>query len=175
MLDRIIDILEKIWDSIVPFIIILEYQQGVLLRFGKYKKVVSKGIHWKIPIADSVIVEHTAVTTTALPPQSLTTLDNETIVIKGIIKYKIVDIHKYALLIWDARDALIDTTCGIIRDTVNEKNWEEVRLGKIDGLISRRIKTAADEYGIEVLWVTLTDIAIMKSIRLFTNSNVTDL
>jgi len=174
MFDKIIDVLENIWDSIVPYIIVLEYQEGVLLRFGKYKKVLTKGIHFKIPIIDTPIIEHIAVTTTTLPPQSLTTLDDKTIVVKGIIKYKITDIHKYALLIWDAKDALVDTTCGIIRDTVNEKNWEEIRLGKIDGLISRRVKSAAEEYGIEVIWVTLTDISIMKSFRLFSGNHIID-
>lgn len=171
MLDRIIDIIENVWDSLVPYIIILEYQEGVMLRFGKYRKVIGKGIHFKIPIIDTPVVEHIAITTTTLPPQSLTTLDNQTIVVKGIIKYKIVDIHKYAILVWDAKDALVDTTCGIIRDTVNEKDWQEVRLGKIDGLISRRVKSAADEYGIEVILVTLTDISIMKSFRIFSGNN----
>jgi len=171
MLDKLIDILVNIWGAIVPYVIILEYQEGVLLRFGKYKKVIKKGFHWKIPVIDETVIEHIAITTTTLPPQSLTTLDNETIVVKGIIKYRITDIHKYAILVWDAKDALVDTTCGLIRDTVNEKNWEEIRLGKIDGLISRRVKTAAEEYGIEVLWVTLTDISIMKSFRIFSGNN----
>lgn len=171
MLDKLIDILVNIWDAIVPYVIVLEYQEGVLLRFGKYKRNIKKGFHWKIPIVDETVIEHIAITTTTLPPQSLTTLDGQTIVVKGIIKYKIIDIHKYAILVWDAKDALVDTTCGLIRDTINEKNWEEIRLGKIDGLISRRVKTAAEDYGIEVLWVTLTDISIMKSFRIFSGNN----
>ena len=174
MIDKLVEFLLNFIDKLLPLQIIYQYQEGVLLRFGKYKKVLTKGFHWKIPVIDTPIIEHIAVTTTTLPPQSLTTLDDKTIVVKGIIKYKITDIHKYALLIWDAKDALVDTTCGIIRDTVNEKNWEEIRLGKIDGLISRRVKSAAEEYGIEVIWVTLTDISIMKSFRLFSGNHIID-
>lgn len=172
MFDKLIEILELIWDYIVPYIIIMEYQEGVILRFGIFKKVITKGLHFKIPFADYVMVENTVITTTQLPPQSLTTKDEKTIVVKGMVKYQIEDVKMYCLSVWDAKEVIIDTSCGIIRETINERDWNELKDGKIDGLISRRVTSALSKYGIKVEWVTLTDMAIMKSFRLFTERNL---
>lgn len=175
MLDRIVDTIGLIWDYIVPYVVIMEYQVGVQLRWGKYKRVINAGFYWKIPLADFIIIEHCAITTIGLPPQSLTTKDGKTVVVKGMIKYNIEDAHTYCLKVWDAQDALVDTACGIIKETVNERSWDELREGKIDGLISRRVTSKMKEYGINVSWVTLTDMAEMKSIRLFMERGTTDM
>lgn len=167
MLDRLVELLGTIWEHLVPCVIVMDYQSGVHLRLGKYKRTLEPGFYWKIPFADSVLVEHTAITTIALPPQSLTTKDGKAIVVKGMVKYRIADVRAYCLQVWDAPDVLVDTSCGIIRETVNEKQWDEIREGKIDGLISRRVTAAVKSYGIQALWVTLTDNAEMKSMRLF--------
>lgn len=172
MFDKLLDIIFQVWEKIIPFVIIHEYQEAVVLRFGKYLKVIGKGMHFKIPYFDTIIEQHIAITTIGLPPQSLTTKDGQSIVVRGMIKYKIADVHNYLILVFDAKDAMIDTTCGIIRETINDKTWIDIQQGKIDNLISKRVITAMKDYGIEVLWVTLTDMAIMQSIRLFTNNQI---
>lgn len=175
MFDKLLDLIIQWIADILPFVIIHEYQEAVVLRFGKYHKVITKGPHFKIPFFDTIIEQHIATTTLGLHPQSVTTKDGKAIVIRGIIKYKIIDVHNYLILVYDAQDAMADTTMGIIKETVNERDWEEIQKGKIDSLISRRVIKAMEEYGIEVEKVTLTDMAEMKSIRLFTNTNLTEL
>lgn len=171
MFDRLLDLIIQLWEEIIPFIIILEYQEAVVLRFGKFCKVIKKGVHFKIPFFDNITKQHTTITTIGLPPQSLTTKDGQSIVVRGMIKYKIADVHNYIVLVYDAKDAMVDTTCGIIREIVNDKTWQEIQLGKIDNMISKKVTLAMKDYGIEVHWVTLTDMALMKSLRLFTNGS----
>ncbi len=175
MFDKIVDVLGLIWDYIVPYVVIMEYQTGVQLRWGKYKRTITAGFHWKYPLADFFIIEHCAITTIGLPPQSLTTKDNKTIVVRGIIKYSIEDAHTYCLKVWDAQDAIVDTACGIIGETINERTWEELRDGKIVRLIARRVIDTLKEYGIQASKVTLTDMAEMKSYRLFMGKETNDL
>jgi len=175
MFDKLIDLIIDWIADIMPFIIIHEYQEAVVLRFGKYHKVIEKGFHFKIPFFDTIMEQQIAITTLGLHPQSVTTKDGKSIVVRGIVKYKIIDVHVYLIIVNDAQDAMADTTMGIIKETINEKDWEEIQKGKIDSQISRRVIKAMEEYGIEVEKVTLTDMAEMKSIRLFTNSNITDL
>lgn len=174
MFDKLIDLIIEWIADIIPCIIIPEYKAGVVLRFGKYKKTIEGGFHWKIPFFDNIIQDFICTTTLGLHPQSVTTKDGKSIVVRGIIKYKISDIHNYTILVYDSKDAMSDTTMGIIKETINERDWEDVQKGKIDNLISKRVIKAMEEYGIEVEKLTLTDMAEMKSIRLFTNSNILD-
>lgn len=174
MIDKIIELIKDIWETIVPWITIMDFQNGVMMRNGKFKKVLKAGTHLKIPVIDHVIVEHVAITTVSLPAQSLTTKDGKTIVTKGMVRYHVDDAHAFCIKIWDAKDALVDTSCGIIHETVNQKTWAELRDGKVDSLISRRIKDKVKDYGVNVDWVTLTDMAEIASIRLIGNQNLTD-
>ena len=48
MLDRLFDLLVLIWEAIVPYKIINQYDRGVRLRFGKFKEVLEPKLHWKV-------------------------------------------------------------------------------------------------------------------------------
>ena len=56
MLDGFIKLLEWIgekWrDYLSPIIILRDYEAGVLLRIGKYRKNLKVGLNWKVPIID---------------------------------------------------------------------------------------------------------------------------
>ena len=170
MIDKLIELLSQIWSYLIFFVIVSEYEEGVLLRFGKYKKYIKPGFRWKIPIVDNIIVNHTVWQTISLHPQSLTTKDNKGIVVKGIIKFRIADVKVFSLEVWGSADAISDMTMGIIRDEVMEHSWEEIKEGKLDKVIARKGKAEAKRWGIEIDTVTLIDMAEIVSIRLFNDT-----
>ena len=170
MIDRLIDLIVQIWSHIVFFIIVPEYEEGVMLRFGKFNKILKPGFHWKNPVIDTAITQHSVWKTINLHPQSLTTEDNKGIVVKGIIKFKISDIKTFTLDVWDAPDAISDMTMGIIRDEVMEHTWLEIREGKLDKVVSKKAKSEAKRWGLEIDTVTLIDMAEIVSVRLFSDT-----
>lgn len=170
MFDRLIDWLLSIWEDLKPYVIINEAYLGVRLRFGKFKEILEKGIHFKLPIFDEIQTQTVVWTTYSMPSQSLTTKDGKDIVIKAIIKYKIVNIELYQFEVWDAKDAISDMTQGVIFDIVKEKTWEELQTLDLKPLISRKVRTEVKKWGIEVETVTLSDLAKITSIRLLNDS-----
>jgi len=91
-------------------------------------------------------------------------------VVKAVIKYRISDIETFLLEVWDAIDALSDMTQGIIFDIVKEKTLEELQNSDLKPLISRKVRSEAKRWGIEVDTVTLSDFAEITSIRLLSDS-----
>lgn len=170
MIDKLLDILLNVYEIIIPFLIIKDYQEGVYLRYGKYKRVLKSGFHWKIPFIDEILIHHTVWQTINLQPQSLTTMDDEGIVVKGIIKFRISDIKVFSLEVWDSPDAISDMTMGIIRDEVMDHTWQQIKDGKLDKVVSRKAKAEAKRWGIEIDTVTMIDMAIITSVRLFNES-----
>ena len=170
MLDKLWEILLAIWDSIVPYKIINQFDRGARLRFGKFKEVLEPGLHFKLPVAD-LIVEHGSVWTThSMPSQSLTTKDAKDVVVKGVIKYRVVDMKIFALEVWDAIDAISDMTQGIIFDIVKDKTWDELQHEDLKREISKKARAEAKRWGIEIETVTLSDLAKIKSIRLLNDA-----
>ena len=123
------------------------------------------GIHFKIPFFDSVIETPVITQSVNLPSQTLTTLDEQSIVLKSIIRYKVSNVRTYLLGVMHANDVLIDTTQGMIRDVVELTTWED--LVDVNETITNKVKEYVIRWGIEVEAVTITDLGIVKSFRIF--------
>jgi membrane protease subunit HflK len=165
MLDKLVDFLVRFSRDVLPFVIIEDWNGAVQLRFGKFIKILYPGIHFKIPFFDSIIECPIITQSVNLPSQTLTTLDEESIVLKSIIRYKVSNVRTYLLGVMHANDVLIDTTQGIIRDVVEMTQWKN--LVDVNTQITNEVKEYVVRWGIEVEAVTITDLGIVKSFRIF--------
>lgn len=172
MFERLIDAIINFWGILKPAVIIPAYSEAIVLRLGKYKKTLEPGLHFKIPIADSIIEYYTVTTTINLPPQSLYVSKSKTnLVVKGIVKYRINDGKTFCLSVNAARDALADVAQGIIKQTITNLPIEKCFANTIDKILTQRVKTEAAKWGIEIQAVTLSDIAPIRSYRFLSEIN----
>ena len=175
MFDKLIEIITHWWLQLTPVIIIRDYEEAVLLRFGIFNKVLLAGMHFKIPIIDEVIDQHVVVTTLSLDAQSLYTKDKQNIVVKGVIKYKIVDVKTFLLEVYDAQDALSDMSQSIIKNVIMSMTMEECTDMELDNTLTKKVRVEARKWGVEVQQVTLTDLAPIRSFRLINDNFVNKL
>jgi regulator of protease activity HflC (stomatin/prohibitin superfamily) len=151
-------------------VIVPSYEQAVLLRNGKFKKVLEPGFHVKLPILDEVISQHVVITTLSLAAQSLYTKDRQNIVVKGVIKYKISDVKVFLLEVFDAQDALADMTQSIIKNIIISLPLEQCVDPEIDVVLTKKVRVEARKWGVDIQQVTLTDIAPIRSFRIINDS-----
>ena len=165
MFDKLIEVLIRFGMDLLPVVIIEEWNGAVRLRFGIFNKILKPGIHFKIPLVDSIIECPVITQSINLPSQTLTTLDEQSIVLKAIIRYKVSNVRTYLLGVMHANDVLIDTTQGIIRDVVEMTKWDN--LIDVNTQITNEVKEYVVRWGIEVEAVTITDLGLVKSFRIF--------
>jgi regulator of protease activity HflC (stomatin/prohibitin superfamily) len=170
MFDKLIEIISHWWLQIVPFVIIREYEEAVLLRFGLFNRVMLAGIHFKIPLIDEVLDQHVVVTTLSLDAQSLYTKDKQNIVVKAVIKYKIADVKTFLLEVYDAQDALSDMSQSIIKNVIMSMSMDECTDSELDNTLTKKVRVEARKWGVEVQQVTLTDLAPIRSYRLINDT-----
>lgn len=175
MLDKLIDLFIQWVNDILPIVIIPSYEEGVRLSFGKFKKVLSPGMHFKLPFVDEIIRHHVVVTTISLPAQSLYTLDKQNFVVKGVIKYKIADVKTFLLEVYDAQDALSDITLSIIKNIIVSLPAEKCIDPELDNLLTKKARVEAKKWGVDIQQVTLTDVAPIRSFRLINDTIVNKL
>jgi len=173
MFDKLIEIITNWWLQLTPIIIIRDYEEAVLLRFGRFKAVFKPGMHFKIPLFDEVIDQHVVVTTLSLDAQSLYTKDKQNIVVKGLIKYKIADVKIFLLEVYDAQDALSYMSQSIIKNVIMSMTMDECTDSELDNTLTKKVRVEAKKWGVEVQQVTLTDLAPIRSYRLI-NDNFTN-
>ena len=165
MLDKLVEFLIRFGNQLMPWVIIEEWNGAVHLRFGKWIKTLPPGLHFKIPFFDSIIECPVITQSINLPSQTLTTLDEQSIVLKSIIRYRVSNVRTYLLKVMHETDVLVDTTQGMIRDIVEVTTWED--LVDVNHQITNEVKEFVVKWGIEVEAVTITDLGIVKSFRIF--------
>ena len=170
MFDKLVELLINWWIEIKPIVIIRDYEEAVLLRFGIFKRVLKPGLHLKIPFFDEVIDQHVVITTLSLDAQSLYTKDKQNIVVKGVIKYRIADVKIFLLEVWDAQDALSDMSSSIIKNVIMSMTLDECTDSEMDNLLTKKVRVEAKKWGVEVQQVTLTDLAPIRSFRLINDT-----
>jgi membrane protease subunit HflC len=167
MLDKLIDLLLQFIDDITPFVVIPHYDRGVRLRFGKQvSAALEPGFYWKVPFADNILTIQVKMTTMSLAEQTVTTKDGQSMVVKCIIKYEIEDAAMVLLEMNDPIDSISDMAKGIIRKELVLLDWKDCNNEEIEAKIKRKVKAEAKKWGISISEVTLTDLGLMRSIRI---------
>lgn len=168
MFERIFDFIAGFWNVLRPWIVVNDFEGGVILRFGRFYRELTPGLHWKLPIADAALTTSTVITTMALRPQTLTTRDDLNIVVSAIVKYRIADVRAYLLDIWDSADVLNDVTLGAIRETIASVEYADLQDKGIEGHVLTMVQSEAEKFGVHVHKVTFSDLGKVRSIRLIT-------
>jgi len=167
MFDKLIEFLLNIIEDIMPVFFVKQYNNGILLRMGKFVRIVKPGVVFKIPFLDKIEVVTIVTTTLSVPTQSVITKDKKQLVVKSVVKYKIADVELFMLNVYDSTDAISDITQAIIKEQISLRTFEECTDNDFDNTVTKKLRVEMKKWGIEVDRVTLTDIGQIKSLRLF--------
>lgn len=167
MFDKLIEFLLNIIEDIMPVFFVKQYNNGILLRMGKFVRVVKPGVVFKIPFLDKIEVVTIVTTTLSVPTQSVITKDKKQLVVKSVVKYKISDVELFMLNVYDSTDAISDITQAIVKEQISLRTFEECTDNDFDNTVTKKLRVEMKKWGIEVDRVTLTDIGQIKSLRLF--------
>jgi regulator of protease activity HflC (stomatin/prohibitin superfamily) len=168
MFDKLIDLLVTFINDILPFKIVDQWEKGVHLRTGKFLKVVDPGLNWKIPFFDQIITTPVITQTVNLSPQTVTSVDEKSVVLSSIVRYHINDVKKFLLGVMHANDALVDTTQGIIRDVVEGCKWTD--LYDLGSVVTPEVNEQVEKWGITVEQVSFPDLGQIVTYRLMSDS-----
>jgi len=169
MFDKLIDVFLSIWEWFIPFFVIDEYERGVVLQFGKYRRTVGPGIWLMCPFGIDDAKYETVVRQTAdLVVQSLTTLDKKSVSLKAIVIFKIVDIKKFLLQIDEGEVDVMNMVIGVISDTVELTRWEDIPTKEFNRKVLKASRHICEKYcGVKILAIKWSDKTTARSIRLW--------
>lgn len=170
MLEKFIEIVEKTWDRLCPVEVIDIYNNGGVLRFGKYHRTLEPGFHLKWPLAEHVVSVLVCETTQRIGPQTLTTKDGVGVVASAIIRYQIEKIEPYITMIWDQADVLVDCSMGAVLQAVSETDYSELIATPPVKRVQDLVRSKVNRYGFKIHAITFTDIGRARTYRLISQS-----
>jgi regulator of protease activity HflC (stomatin/prohibitin superfamily) len=167
--DRFIELIIDCLQVFQCWVVLDEYERGVLLRLGKFHKLLEPGFHLCIPFyVDRAVHDNVVTRTTELQPQTLTTKDNRTVSVTAVVTSNIRDIKKALLEVEGVDHALVDSCAAAVGTHVGSLTWDELRTADITDALTKLCRKNAWRYGIEIERVQLADLALSRVIRLHT-------
>ena len=169
MFDRIFDFIESVWEWLIPWVILDAYEAGVVLRLGKFNRVIDPGLHFMWPLGIESCKYETVVRQTAfLDSQSLTTLDGKSAGLTGVATFKIIDIRKFLLDIDEGETDMLGMIYGIISDEVEATNWGKIKGRPFNKRVLKLAREICNEYcGVDLIAIRWADKATVRNIRLW--------
>jgi membrane protease subunit HflC len=142
--------------------VVHQNEQALVLEFGKPKRIIDQaGLHWKIPVVESVEYFDKRILDLDTAPQELFSSDQNKLIVDSFARYRIVDPLKYYQTVRNVagvRSRLGAILEGSLRRVLGSATLAEAVRDKRDALmalIRNQVNNEARNFGIEVVDVRL--------------------
>lgn len=144
------------------FFIVHQNEQVLVLEFGKPKRVISEpGLHWKIPVVESVDYFDKRILDLDTQPQEVTASDQKRIVVDAFARYRITDPLRFYQSVRDER--MVRSRLGPIiessmRRVLGSTTFQDLVRDKREELMKRiaaQVNAEGKDFGLEVVDVRI--------------------
>ena len=147
--------------------IIMEYERGVVFRFGRVRKTKLAGLRWIIPMIDKMVKISLRTVAMDVPPQDVITKDNVSVKVNAVIYFRVVDPDKAIIQVEDyyyATGQLAQTT---LRSILGQHELDQLLIerDKINVELQTILDKQTDIWGIKVSLVEVKHIDLPEEMR----------
>ncbi|GIW63041.1 MAG: paraslipin [Patescibacteria group bacterium] len=140
--------------------VIKQFERGIVIRFGKYHRLIQPGINFIFPFLDSVIKVDVRERVINVDPQKVITKDNVTVEVDAVIYYKVVDPVKAEFEVEDFDYAATTLAQTNLRNIIGDKTLDETLVAR--DIINENLRDVLDEatnnWGVKITRVEVQKI-----------------
>lgn len=153
---------------IIPGIrIINQYERGVVLRLGKFSRILDPGFRVIIPYIDKMVKVDVRTTPMDIPKQEVITRDNVTVNVDAIVYFRVIDARKAVLETTNYSYATSTFAQTALRDVTGNFDLDEIlsKRDEISSQIREIVDTQTDKWGIDIESVKLQNIELPADMK----------
>jgi hypothetical protein len=110
--------------------------------------------------------------TTDLRDQTLTTADDKTFSVGGVIVFEITDVIPLLTEVYQPDQTIQDICLGIMVEVLSGHTWNELKESYASGALTKQLTKEAREglrrYGVKVIRLNISDLALCRTLRIIT-------
>jgi regulator of protease activity HflC (stomatin/prohibitin superfamily) len=147
--------------------IINEYEQGVVLRLGRYVGVRTAGLKWIIPFVDRMIIIDMRITAEQVPPQDVITRDNVSVKVNAVIYFRVLQADKAFLQVTDFLFATSQFAQTTLRSVLGQVDMDDLlsQRDKINRQLQEIIDRHTEPWGVKVTAVEVKQVDLPEEMR----------
>jgi len=147
--------------------IVNEYEQGVVLRLGRYVGLRTAGLKWIIPFVDRMIIIDMRVTAEQVPPQDVITRDNVSVKVNAVIYFRVVQADRAFLQVTDFLFATSQFAQTTLRSVLGQVELDDLlsQRDKINRQLQEIIDRHTEPWGVKVTAVEVKQLDLPEEMR----------
>jgi regulator of protease activity HflC (stomatin/prohibitin superfamily) len=147
--------------------IINEYEQGVVLRLGRFSGVRTAGLKWIIPFVDRMIVIDMRITAEQVPPQDVITRDNVSVKVNAVIYFRVLQADRAFLQVTDFLFATSQFAQTTLRSVLGQVELDDLlsQRDKINRQLQEIIDRHTEPWGVKVTAVEVKQVDLPEEMR----------
>lgn len=147
--------------------IINQYERGVVLRLGKFSRILKPGFRVIIPYIDHMVKVDVRTTPMDIPKQEVITRDNVTVNVDAIVYFRVLDAAKAVLETTNYTYATSTFAQTALRDITGNFDLDEIlsKRDEISAQIREIVDAQTDKWGIDIENVKLQNIELPADMK----------
>lgn len=147
--------------------VVNQYERGVVLRLGKFSRMLEPGLRLIIPYIDQLRKVDIRTAPMDIPKQEVITKDNVTVNVDAVVFSRVVDAKKAVLEINDYRYATASFAQTALRDVTGNFDLDELlsKRDEISTQIKEIVDAQTDKWGIDIESVKLQNIELPADMK----------
>src|SRR5574337_1608340 len=159
-------VLVVLW-SFMGLRVVNEYEQGVVLRLGRFAGLRTAGLKWIIPFVDRMIIIDMRVTAEQVPPQDVITRDNVSVKVNAVIYFRVMQADRAFLQVTDFLFATSQFAQTTLRSVLGQVELDDLlsQRDKINRQLQEIIDRHTEPWGVKVTAVEVKQVDLPEEMR----------
>ena len=163
-MNEIFAALRQFFRGLRPYFTVAPWEQALRVRAGKHVKLLSAGIHLKLPIVDTVYVQTVRRRVASVGRQTVTTRLGQAVTFSASVGYAIGNIETLYRTLHHAEDTIGNLVRSSIAHYIATHELRDCWPAKIEAAMLAQLDLG--QYGLVDVAVFVTEFAVVRTFRL---------
>jgi regulator of protease activity HflC (stomatin/prohibitin superfamily) len=153
----------------LPFTVAInkEWEEAIILRFGKFQRLVGSGFFFKWPFAENFLKQDMRIITLDVARQEVMTKDNISVSVDAVVFMKVVNTKDSLVNIQNVWNSVMKYAQTTMRDVVGDVELDELlaRRDEVAEKIGRIVERETKDWGVDIISVNLQNVELPEDMK----------
>ena len=163
-MNELVQALVSFGKSLLPWVVVMPWEQGLRVRFGRYMKTMGPGVHFRMPMVDSATIRSSRREFIAVPLLDIMTADGKTLTVGITAAFRITDISALLNSVSQPEDAVTELVSSFVAKYIRQNTMADISQDKLEK--AARDGLARNVEGIGEIRIAVTNFVSGRTYRL---------
>mgnify|MGYP001135107122 CR=1 FL=1 len=144
-----------------------EWEEAIVLRFGKFQRLVGPGFFFKWPLVETFLKQDKRIITLDIARQEVMTKDNISVSVDAVVFMKVVDTKDSIVNIQNVWNSVMKYAQTTMRDAVGDVELDELlaRRDEVADRIEKIVEKETQDWGVDIISVNLQNVELPEDMK----------